>query len=452
VQIASEKGDSRTPLKPKESESVLKVLNAAVRREPDNAYWHQMRAVFLNRQGRVAEARTAWIRATKSSAWNDHQTSRLNQAGTALQAQFGAAMAWQQGFVYYARSDAPVRGIDRFARSLLSRADFDSPRGLSIRYSTILNGNLLRLGSRSIREGRVGADMVDLAAYPPEMTGVRNPKRLYLGRNRLINALKALDRQSDAITAHRAFHETDAWRAMSEREDAEENVRWLSVQALAVAFVPGLTLLLSVLGVAVWGAGNMVDRITGSQVRLSPAPALMCASALAVLVFLITWFPLAAAASALSFLFLTVGPKQGRKVRTQDLGPLFTFTVLMVGLAFSVAAGLYLAGTTTPALGLLPLVSAPTEFYGSSSIFAGLAVIVFGVLFLVAPLWALVQRLGTPYVLGLALRKMGSILGIGGLFLTVALAPIMIYLDRQLSQTLGQLVGNEPVYYLLNEP
>jgi hypothetical protein len=95
---------------------------------------------------------------------------------------------------------------------------------------------------------------------------------------------------------------------------------------------------------------------------------------------------------------------------------------------------------------------AAPELYGGSSLFVGLSAIIFGVLFLMAPMWALVQRLGTPFVLGLALKRFGLVLGFGGLLATATLTPVAWWADLRLAGTLAKIVGNEPVYYLLHEP
>jgi len=64
------------------------------------------------------------------------------------------------------------------------------------------------------------------------------------------------------------------------------------------------------------------------------------------------------------------------------------------------------------------------------------------------PIWAKVQRLATPHIFGLALRKLGAYLGFGGLAAGIVFGPIAVYADIRIGQTLSKLVGNEPVYYL----
>ena len=78
-----------------------------------------------------------------------------------------------------------------------------------------------------------------------------------------------------------------------------------------------------------------------------------------------------------------------------------------------------------------------------------IALIVVGLLFLVAPLWAFANRVRTQGVLSLGLRRMGGLLALGGLVLCVVSGPLAVHYDRKLGDKFQKLVENEPVYYLL---
>jgi hypothetical protein len=297
-----------------------------------------------------------------------------------------------------------------------------------------------------------GADLIELAAYPPELVRNANPKVLYLGRIALINTLRAFNRPAEAAELQQTFKDTEGWRYLLQTDDPTAQVLSLSAWSLATLSIGGMLAFGAACGGLSLLAGLSLERSTRASTRLAAIPAVCCAFALGGAVFAATFFPIVAASTALSFLFLLVGPPNVRKSRPTDLGPFFTFTVACVALTFAFTAGLYVAGTTPVVRSVMGVLDAPTELYGGSSLFVGLSAIVFGVLFLVAPLWAVVQRLGSPFVLALALKRFGMFLAIGCLASIAILTPAAWYTDQRIGTTLAKIVGNEPVYYLLHEP
>ncbi|MFI5386893.1 MAG: hypothetical protein ACHQ50_12330, partial [Fimbriimonadales bacterium] len=145
---------------------------------------------------------------------------------------------------------------------------------------------------------------------------------------------------------------------------------------------------------------------------------------------------------------LTLGPKRERRAKVEDLGPMFSFTVAALGLAFLLLLGAFVVGASAPAVSLLPSLGAPSEYFGGSGVLLGLAIIVLAILILLAPLFAMALRVGTSFVLSTGLRKFGAFLGYLSLGLIVVGTPACIYFDRENSEGLARLVQNEPVYYL----
>ena len=439
-------------LTPKEIDATLDVVAEAAKKDRSNAYWTQLRAVFLNLKGRRDAANSAWVEASHAPSWNDYQTARLIRAQTRIANEYGSAQAWQYAYVYFHRSTDTVTVITRFARNLLARASMDRVEGIDVRVATIRNGNRIRIGARSVRQAMPGADLIELAAYPPELVKSASPKALYLGRIALVNTLRAFNRQSEAAELQQIFSDTEGWRYLLQTEDPDARISTLTWNALATFSTGGMFLFVAICGGLSWLAGSALEQSTRAATRLAALPAVCCAFALGAAVFAATFFPIVAASTALSFLFLVVGPAHVRSARPRDLGPFFSFTVACVAIAFAITSGLYVAGTTSPVRGVLSAYGAAPELYGGSSLFVGLSAIIFGVLFLMAPMWALVQRLGTPFVLGLALKRFGLVLGFGGLLATASLTPVAWWADLRLAATLAKIVGNEPVYYLLHEP
>ncbi len=448
LQTAAERTLARKPLTAKEVDSVLRIAKAAARREPDNAFPGQMRAALLAKAGRGAEAEAEWIRAAHCAGWNDYQSARLLLAQSKIAAEAGANQAWQLGLVYYDRSDACARLIQDYARSLVRKIDTESERGLRLRFATLLNGLLLRNGSRSLHVGQYGANIIELAPYPPDLATDRSPRRLILAQHTLLNGLRRLNLMDEAARADAAFRDNDGWRALTGEDDEEEEIRALSLAAVVTSSAVSALLLLALFGGAVWLCGRLVDAFLSRHEKFGLLPVVASGIAVGIAVYAITGAWLTAMACGVCLVLLAVGPKRGRRVPPSDLGCMYSFTLASLTLAFVVIAGAFLLGATWPAQWLLPSLGVTPEYFGGSTLFVGLAGLILALLLLVVPMWATALRLPSPFVLGLTLRRFGSYLGCAGLLFGVLLGPGVVYLDRQIAKTLYELVANEPMYYL----
>jgi len=450
VQLAFERMNRRQPLSPGEFTTVLSIVRQAETREPRNAFWPQSQAALEWSRGNADGAEAAWLRAARCEIWSDHQTQRLFNARKAIAQSMGAEQAWQLGYLYYARSGAGGVIIERAARGILGRADLESKRGLSLRFATVANGEMLRTGARSVATGMRGANIVELAAYPAGLSRTPSPKRLWVGQNTLLNNLTKIGMADEAERARQIFGFNEGWRAFAVTDDQDDLPRWLSFAAIVTAGMTSALAVVATLGGVVWLAGNLLDRFSGDR----SAFALPGIGAASLLFGAATWglteFPLAGLAAALCAGFLMVAPERARRVRPENLGPLFGFVVSTLALLCGLMVIAYLIGKTSGATALLPTIGVPEE-YISTTVLPGLCAVLFGLLLLAVPMWSLVHRVGTPHVLALALRRFGAFLGIFFLSLGVLLGPVAVYADRQIGQTLDQLVGNEPVYYYLRQ-
>ena len=167
LQVAAEKLIHHVRFQPDEIPNVIQVSRAASDSEPDNAFWLQMEAVFLREHNELAEAKRVWLRASHCASWNDLQTSYLSDLGNKLAANTQSDFAWQWAFVYYLRSTAAARAIANFARAINPSAGLGTDSGLQLRYATLVNGELLRKGSRNLEVGQIGATMMEIASHPP---------------------------------------------------------------------------------------------------------------------------------------------------------------------------------------------------------------------------------------------------------------------------------------------
>jgi hypothetical protein len=197
-------------------------------------------------------------------------------------------------------------------------------------------------------------------------------------------------------------------------------------------------------GCLLWLLGGFIVRQ-----RFSPWTVAVVAACLGFVTFFLSQSVLSSLAIALCTSFLSFGLDRGRAHSSDYVGPLFTFLVCFLALVFVATFVMYVAGFALPTISIVPLLGVPGEFFGNRSMFIGLTAIVFGLLLMSGPAWSLAQKRSTALMVSLALRRFGAIVGAGCLLLATILTPVCIFWDRSLDRTMGQLVGNEPVYYLI---
>ena len=449
LQIAFEKvAERRQKLTDQELASVLSICNAAIEREqPQNAYWHQAKAALLMQDGRRGEALDAWMRASRYELWKDYQTERLEQSQQLLAHDTGARQAWQYAYIYYARTDAGAKLIERTARTLLATADYTSAKGRALRFASLKNGESLRLGGRSILVSNHGANIVELSAYPPNLTGTLSPKRLWIGRTELLASLAKAGPAGDYEKANQIFQYNDGWVALVNDANFRNMADQLSLAAVVAAQAPVAAIAIMILGGVIYLLGCLVSRTQRERTKFGTGLVAVTMVAGSAVVYALTGNVAAAMAVGLSTAFLLVGPAKPRHVEPSDLGPLFTFVILVMSGSSALALGTYVIASSGPAVALASAIGLPPD-YSERPALAGLSAVFLALIFIAAPLWALVHRLSTPHVVSVGLRRAGAITGLGGLLLVVLLSPVCVYADRTLTETLSSIAGNEPVYHL----
>ncbi|HVL39152.1 MAG TPA: hypothetical protein VM328_07155 [Fimbriimonadaceae bacterium] len=429
---------------------LVAVASQAGRDDPDNAFWPLMEAVFQRELGATAQADRAWLRASRMARFNDLQSSRLLAVRQEIAEEQGASQGWQYAAAHAQRSVACAHVLQACARWVLARAS-QNPTGLELRYATVMNGKLIRDGGRSLAVSLIGIEIMEAASYPADFGPEGSQKRLLLARYGLINALNERGMEAEAKRADTAYRNSDAWIAFAMDDEPDQWLGWLRVGALAASSAPGMLLLLGVVGSVLWGAGVLVARGKLLRAAFEPPMAPAVGILLALAVYMTTRLPLASATVVLCFAFLVFTPAHERTKPPTDLGPMFKFTLLLLGLAFALAVAGFGVGASTAGAEMLPLMNVPDEYRGGSTLFLGLAGIVLGLLLLAAPSWALVQRIATPTVVAIALRQFGAMLCLGFLTLAAVATPAAVYADRELIRTLRMLVENEPNYYILKQ-
>jgi hypothetical protein len=449
LELAAERMVARYALKPGEVDTLVGIATHAADIDRQNGYWDQERAVFLSIAGRAKEAADAWSRASRATSWNDYQADRMKGARAELAHMVGAQQAWQLAYVLHQKSEAPAFLIERYARSRLAQVGMDSRPDLATRYETLLNGNLITNGAKSVAIGSHGANIIELTAYPRNLMLTPSPKRLWVGQNKLLNQLEAVGMGEEAARSRTAFRSVEGWRAFTQRQDAQDLVEDLTAGSLVSGTFVSACAFATIVGGLFWVIGFLVTLRLGKRPKLSAFFVLCTSLVLATLGIVFTNDLWAGLVGALAAAFLLAGPSNARNARPEDLGPLFAFLVMTMATITGVVVGAYAASRSAAGVALLPLLGVPPEYY-STPLLLGLASIFFCLLLVAVPLWALVQRLSTAHVLGLALRKLGAYIGFGALALGIVLGPVAVYLDRDFGQTLDELVGNEPVYYIVH--
>jgi hypothetical protein len=448
TQVAAEKMDSSHALTGNELKSLQSVIDEARAKDPKNAYWPQMDAVVEYRRGDERAAETSWVQGSKCLLWNDYQSELLNDESEQLARTTHERQGWEYAYTYRKRSAAAAELIEKLARKVVSMTDLVSDRSLTLRYATVANGALLRDGSRNVFIGQIGASIVEVGAYPPDLASRRSPKRLLLGENDLFNNLTKLGKTDWASYVQEQFGRNEAWQALSTMERAEDQARQLGVMALVLAVLPGAVLAVGLVGSAIWGFGALCERAFQGKGFGWIFP-IICGLTLGALVYLLTSFIVAATASTLCGLFLLVTPSKQRSARRRDFGPTFGLAIGVLATAAGMSLGAFLVWGSGPAVSMLPSLSVPSEYFGGSPLFIGLAVLFFSMVFLVTPFWSMAQHMPTPFVFAQGMKLFGTTLSISALCLIVFAGPLVIYADQRTSQTLRALLLNEPVYYHL---
>lgn len=416
------------------------------RKDPDNGFWLQMNSLFLARLGQTAPSDQAWIAASRAARWDDYQTARLRRVAEGLQAESGAALAWQWGYLYRRRSNAIPLLLLRHARALRDRSPVDSPQGLEIRYATLLNGVLIRDGARSNLTGQLGVEMVELASYPAKLAIEVSQKKLLLARQAFSNRLREEGRPEEANRVDVGFRDNDAWIALVRPEEAPKRAQQLTWLALFSSSTAGIALLLAGFGAAIALLGWAIERSPRLQVVFSSPVAPVVGLVLAILTYLGTELVFPSLWAVLCLTFFAFAPEHTRKIEPRDLGPMFRFTLLVLGAALSGLLVWFFLGLGAPGVRLLPLLGVPREYGTGSTLVLGLSGILFGMVLLTAPAWGIVQRFAPPRLAGLAMRELGIGILVASIAIAMIAGPIAITADSGLEGELSQLAQNEPLY------
>lgn len=440
----------RHAMKVRDWDNLVTAADRAARMEPDNAFWLQMRAVFLLAKRSRSEAQAAWASASKRIRWDDGQTKKLVDLRTDLSRRYGIG-AWAGCVVYAKRSLAPARAIESFARDLARTTKTAGPGSLKLRYATALNGKLVRDFAKSLRVAERGIATIELASYPPDLSSINSPRKLLLARSDFYNALKGAGMAVAAEDVERSFRDNDSWLGYPRADQARDEVAGDAIWALLANCGFGALLCASVAGLALVGIASFLARGRLAEILIGPPGVLILGLILAAAVYWIVDWPLTSLAVAAAAGFLTFTPAKVRTRPSMDLGPFHGFLTSMIGaVLFLALAGLFIEYSTPGSL-LLEALAFPVQYFGGYRPPIAVIALTLSILALVSAFYALVHRIDTPTVFVGTLRKLGLGLAWTGVFVAVFGSPFLLLLDRFVEKGMDQRLTNEPAYYYIND-
>ncbi|MBN9501190.1 MAG: hypothetical protein BGO01_14185 [Armatimonadetes bacterium 55-13] len=457
IHVAAEKLAAREPLTRKELTALANLSASWQKKDPQNAFWRFARTVFLNADGNSNAARAEWLSAARCLIYNDQQSNRLDMIRKEIGSQFFPG-AWQFAYVYRFRSVAFSRLVESYVRDLImaigppeptaTGLKVESKSELELRYATMLNGALMREGSRSLAIMRSGIAIVEIASHPKELRSETSIKRLLIAHSDFKEALKSQKMIDQANRVQEIYNNNDAWSALSQREDTEENAAYLTFQSSVIPALPGAILMVAGIGFLITRLSLLMKYVSGQSERAFLSLALTLGLLSSGLILYLTHSILAFAASGLACGFIAVRPKFTRRKPPEGLGPLFTFANLMLAPSFLLLTSLFFLSRTIPVVANIEAFNMQIDLFSNADLLAGLSLLVLCMLYLISPLWAFAQHIRTAVVLTEGLKMFGSMLLTMGLVFTVVATPICIYFEDQAQPILKSLVENEPTYYV----
>lgn len=445
VLLAAERIQRKMPIATADWRKLDTVVDRAINADQGNAYWLQMKAVFGQARQRPDLARRAWYDAARMSRWNDFQASKGLDLRSKLDPQ---RSGWSAAVAYGRQSQAATQLIEQFARSVTRQSSLETKIGLENRYRSLLNGDLIRKFARSIETGEAGARIVEVSAYPSDMSPLAGPHKLLLARLELQNKLKERGMTIQAEVVDRAFRNTDGWAAYANSDTSESKMFLLRWQTLFVSCLPGAFLWVAVVGFGLWGIGAWSVR-SARVARIWEWPlCVVIGSCLGIIVILTTNFELAGLALAAAFCFLGWRPHQVRPLADLAFGPMYRFSLLMLSLMITLCILGFAMGASRVGWLLSEALGIPAEYYGASPIFAGVASLTFGLMVGIAPAFGWAYRINPTRIAAASFRAVGRVIALTGIIGSILLTPLSLHLGDYLNDDLTKILENEPLYYL----
>lgn len=416
-------------------------------REPANAFWPQMEAVFAHAVGDEAASDAAWVRASRCDRWDDHQAGRLLRVRDELEASSGTSMAWHRVTSFALDSTAPAaaiydEGMRRAAASPLVDADADFKR-----YGILKNGTLLRDAARTNAAFATGIRLIELSARPRVLASEKSQRSLLLGRFDLINRLRAEGRNLEADAADAAFRSNTGWGAMLRYASAERKRESLEMPAQIFAALPSAFLAGAVIATLVAWIGMLLRPRIRSIHRVRPLYSCAIGLIIGAAVYAATVSISPALACGGAIALLGAKPRAIRSQDTAQFGPLHGILCGLIGAAIAVAWLAYWVSVSSGAQTVRAVTVDPpvSIFEPPSNLMVLMSSI--GLLLLLAPMWTWALRIPALRVLNETLIRSARQLAWGFGLAAVLAGPVCIAVDKRIGTRLDDITENEPTFY-----
>jgi tetratricopeptide (TPR) repeat protein len=414
--------------------------------DPNNAFWRQMQSKFEYRLGNRQQALRLWSMAARADTWNDYQSDVLAQLVAEMGREYGQAMAWHFALAYPRRSSHIAGRLEEYGKALLAQAPLDTEEGARIRLDVLLNGRLMRDGSRAYSVGRFGANLVQLAPLPAADSEPR-VREIKEARGVFYQSLRRFGLAGEVGAAESAFNTNEFWLAMASTGPSSEAAlyRWM---AMAAAGVPGALVWVAILGGVIAGVGQLVLRCPRCHVLFSQPLIAVPATLGGILGYLLTASPGAAIMISLGIAIQPGGRSVARSALPTDVGWVgklalpISVILLLLGLSTAILA------QSAPTAYVLPVVEpegGPVRaMLGSSAFLLGVVFLLFGVVGLFADR----LRYSAAKVAGVGMVRVGSYLAIVALAAAVLVGPVAVLADAKAKSFLQPAMLNEPLHDL----
>ncbi len=433
--------------------SLAEIAQIGAGEEPDNAFWHQMEAVWVDeglqgQPGGSEAVERAWSRGALAVSWNDRQGERLAKVVEGLAQEAGAPFAWHRALAYSRKTTYAAERVSQQAVKLMTSSPADPIRA---RYEALRNGVLLRDGGRSAGNSSEGIDMIEAAAIGRVRPGGEgnNLRAGALARGRFIEQVRATVGNDAALAASRAFVTNDAWLALVPLATAADQARRTGLASIVSAGLPAALLLVGAAGGLLWAMALGLERAPFLLRHLQSPAAPLLGIGLAAAAFVWAHLQTPAVFLAVVLALLRVRDSWVKEGPLPPLPKAHVVAVWAMVLLAAAGATLFLLASSTASFALGPWVAPLVPIQPGNTLGLQVALVAFLVAACVAWHFAYFNRYPAEKVLAPAIRVFGAGLGIVGLVGAVVATPVSVAVDRNLGDHLTRLVRNEGNTYLL---